>query len=273
MAEGSCRMNNAGLYVRFNAMQAKDADEAMEEFSSYFKWGKAEKILDVGSGPGDVTSTILRSYVPDDASLIGSDISREMVDYATAKFKSDRIMFRILDIENVPWETEMENSYHKIFSFYCFHWIQNQKLAVENMSKLLKPDGQQFLVFLAKSPIFDLYKNLKINPTWAPFMQDIDNYISKYHNSLDPAEEFKQLLINNGFSDVKAINRWKSYYFDSVEQLITSIIAVNPFIKRIPEDLLPSYREDIDKFIHQTTTQKDGRIQINYCLIVAYAVK
>ncbi|KAF6208554.1 hypothetical protein GE061_017012 [Apolygus lucorum] len=271
--QGSTGMNDAGLYVRFNGMQAKGAEESMEEFSSYFKWGKAEKILDVGCGPGDVTSNILRSYIPDDAKLIGGDISREMVEYATSNFKSDQIMYRILDIENVSWETELEKSYHKIFSFYCFHWIQNQKLAVKNLFRLLKPDGQLFLVFLSKSAVFELYKHLKKNPNWAPYMQDVDNYISIYHNSLDPAEEFKQLLVNHGFTDVKVINQWKSYHFDSLDQLTEAILAVNPFIKRIPEDLLPAYKDDIEKFARQNITQKDGRVETKYRLIVACAAK
>lgn len=46
-------------YVRENAMQRNNAEEVTNKFISKMTWRPKETILDIGCGPGDVTSDIL----------------------------------------------------------------------------------------------------------------------------------------------------------------------------------------------------------------------
>lgn len=137
-------MNNAKLYNKSNALQKRDAQDIMSEFAHVFEAvsGDADRtLLDVGCGAGDVLAEII---VPKLSSkfvkVIGGDISAEMIKYASEKYRSKFLRFLKVDIESdfLPTKSQkitqanngqqlQPESFSFITSFYCLHWIQNQR--------------------------------------------------------------------------------------------------------------------------------------------------
>lgn len=120
-------------YEQTNHVQRYDAQQIMKEFLRIFRWrldGK-DSLLDVGTGSGDVLMDILRPSLPRNfRKIVGSDFSAEMIEHCNAvhKFRHvDKVDFKILDIETERLPKEFINEYDHVTSFYCLHWIKNQR--------------------------------------------------------------------------------------------------------------------------------------------------
>lgn len=137
-------MNNAKLYNKSNPLQKRDAEEIMKEFSHIFEEkldGSRFTLLDVGCGSGDVlVETILPKLQTELVDIVGVDISKEMIKYASEKYRSKYLRFLKFDIESDflssktlkrtvphPMGQLKPESFNFITSFFCLHWIQNQR--------------------------------------------------------------------------------------------------------------------------------------------------
>ncbi|KAB0803012.1 hypothetical protein PPYR_05198 [Photinus pyralis] len=99
--------------------------------------------LDVGCGPGDLTSAVFQFVEQDINEMIGIDISPVMVDWANKAYGGDRIYFSKVDVQTIP--KNFENRFDCIFSFWTLHWIADQRTLYYNISKMLK-QRRSFLV-------------------------------------------------------------------------------------------------------------------------------
>ena len=91
-----------------------------------------EKILDVGCGTGDLTWQISQAG----AEVKGIDSSGEMIVKAKAKYT--QLCFECVDITRL----EQKEAYDAVFSNAVFHWIKDQKLALERVFACLRGGGR-----------------------------------------------------------------------------------------------------------------------------------
>ena len=197
-------MNNAALYKRSNTLQRRDAKQVLDEYAHLMQWrpDETDSLLDIGCGSGDVTIDYILPILPKKFSrLVGCDLSEQMVHHARDTFQSGKISFEQIDISsaNLIKRAHLDTFDH-ITSFYCLHWVENQKQAVYNISNLLKKNGDCLLAFLAKNPIFDIYKELAKSNKWSEYMYDVNRFISPYQYSKNAADEFGKLLYGAGFT-------------------------------------------------------------------------
>lgn len=122
-------MNNANLYIKSNAHQKQDAKAITEEFVNYFNWrfDGSYALLDIGCGPGDVLYDLVLPKIPINTKVIGVDISKDMIKYANENYGNENLSFYKMDIEDTNVSPLQANSFNLITSFYCLHWIQNQR--------------------------------------------------------------------------------------------------------------------------------------------------
>lgn len=217
-------MHKAALYQRSNGLQRRDAKQAIEEFSHVFQWRSdgGDSLLDIGCGSGDVMIDFILPILPGNFKrLVGVDLSKEMIDFARKQYPNSRISFDTFDLALDLEKQMLRNTepFDHITSFYCLHWIQNQEKAIQNMYKLLKADGDMFLVFLAQNPVFDIYKEMSTNKKWSKYMNDVDRFISPYHYTKKPADELGRLLYSNGFTEYSVEVREKFFVFEGVDLL------------------------------------------------------
>ncbi|KAL1122095.1 hypothetical protein AAG570_003501 [Ranatra chinensis] len=106
----------------------RDAVEIVEAFKGQLAWTSEERVLDIGCGPGTVTAQVILPILPPDATIIGSDISESMIKFANDEYGGARLKFKQMDIVSKDiWDKWNEETFNKIFSFYCLHWIQDQQ--------------------------------------------------------------------------------------------------------------------------------------------------
>lgn len=216
-------MNRAALYQRSNGLQRRDAKLVIDNYAQCLQWRPDgnDSLLDIGCGSGDVLIDFILPTLPRDFSrLVGVDLSEQMIRHAREQYGHPKISFNRLDIsgEIDKYLCNLELFDH-ITSFYCLHWVQNQKKAVQNIYKLLQPDGDCLLAFLASNPIFEIYNRMSQNPKWASYMTDVNAFISPYQYSKAPAEEFGSLLYASGFTEYSVELREQVFIFDGVDTL------------------------------------------------------
>lgn len=123
-------MNQAFLYSKYNGLQKNDATFVLKNYFHLVQWKKDgdDAILDIGCGAGDVTNDLLLPFLPKNfGKLIGADLSEDMVEFARTRYKTSKISFEQMNIEAEDIPVDFEEAFDHVFSFYCLHWIQDQR--------------------------------------------------------------------------------------------------------------------------------------------------
>lgn len=217
-------MNKPDLYRQAKKSSMIDAQQALEDFENVFKWrtDSGDSVLDAGCGPGDITRNTLLPFLPENFKrLVGVDISDKMINFARTTHIHPKLSFEQFNLEQVLEKQSLHKMepFNHIFSFYVLMYIHKQKTCIENFYKLLKNEGDMLLSFLAQHPHYDVYKEQSQDPKWAPYMKDVDLHLSPYHFSKNPGEEFRNLLIECGFTvcDVKVHDKKIVHTLDTMQ--------------------------------------------------------
>jgi len=83
-----------------------------------------------------------------------------MIEYAIKNYENSNLNFSVLDINNDKKCTIYSNNFTKIFSFFCFHWINKKSDALVNMYSMLKNSGEVLLHILIINPVYEMYTHL-----------------------------------------------------------------------------------------------------------------
>jgi len=269
-------MENAALYATSNQLQRRDAAVVLAAHLPAMTWSDEERLLDIGCGSGDVTSSLLVPTIPvAPARVVGVDLSKEMVDYANDAYSTEWMSFQQMDIARISRPRDLfPQGFHKIFSLYCLHWVKDLPAAVRNIHQLLVHQGEALLLFLASNPIFQMYRQMASSCKWAPYMLDVEDFVPVYQDTTDPATQFKSVLGKAGFATRKCEAAEFSFTFQNQNQLLSALRAVNPFLTRIPQE---RHREFLMDCFHTLarieTPLSEGKMEARYRLMVAHVRK
>lgn len=111
-----------------------------------------EKVLDVGCGQGLFLARLTRSYK---AKGVGIDISNKSVEFARKNYARKNLSYQIADATKIPFG---DNSFNVVISFDTLEHIEDQKGAVKEIVRVLKPGG--------KLLIYTMNKNDKLTLDW-----------------------------------------------------------------------------------------------------------
>ncbi|XP_046475021.1 juvenile hormone acid O-methyltransferase-like [Neodiprion pinetum] len=238
-------MYKPALYTAANGLQRSDAHDITEEYAKEIGH-MSGRCLDIGSGPGDVVNDFILPKLHPKATVLCSDISESMLNFGKSKYRDNkRLSFIKLDIESSDLPKDLIEHFDHVVSYNCLHWCQNMRKAFENIFTLLRPGGSTLLVFLANNPGFKAYETLAAMPRYQPYMKDVDRYIPLFQHTEQRRETLKSLVQDEGFEVLHYSRRERSYIFDTPETLTKFMLAVNPFIERMPVDLRSEYVKDL----------------------------
>ncbi|XP_046611452.1 juvenile hormone acid O-methyltransferase-like isoform X2 [Neodiprion virginianus] len=168
-------MFKPALYSKINNEARRDTRDFIEEYSNEIGQ-MSGRCLDIGSGPCDVVTDFLLPKLNPKSTVVCSDISKPMLDYAKEKYgANDRLSFLQLDIESPTLAEDLVEQFDHVTSFYCLHWCEDMRQAFENIFELLRPGGSGFLTFVSDFSCMDAYKVLAAIPRYQRYMTLIAN--------------------------------------------------------------------------------------------------
>lgn len=169
----------------------------------------AGSVLDIATGTGDIALEIARQ-TPQDITIVGADISREMVEIGRQKVAaspySGRITFEIAPCEALPFRDSQFDSV--TIAFGIRNVIDRQK-GLSEMFRILKPGGRAVILefSMPSSPLFEkLYRFyfLTILPKIGGLFskQSAYQYLPDSVLEFPSREEFKTMMSQAGFSNI-----------------------------------------------------------------------
>ena len=179
------------------------------ELIDFLNIQKKDKIIDVGSGTGDLINLILKKNLNN--ILHSVDLNAEMIKYSKKKFKNKNIKFTKANAEKLPFPN---NSFDKYIISFCLRNVTNMNNVLTESLRILKP-GAAFYCLEFSTPesnlvnkIYGNYKK-KIIP-WIGHKIAKNRGAYKYLEesiSLFPNQnELLSKLIKIGFVESKYIN-------------------------------------------------------------------
>ncbi|XP_014103132.2 juvenile hormone acid O-methyltransferase [Bactrocera oleae] len=277
-------MNLASLYHRASAVQRRDSKQIFQEYIKVMKWRAdgLDTIIDIGSGSGNVLMDYIYPLLPPTfKTILSTDISARMVEFARQNYGYiKRAQFEVLDIVCAELPPQLCNRFDHVTSFYCLHWVQDQKRALQNIRQLLRVSGGDcLLVFLANNPIYDVYLELAKTQKWRDYMRDVQQFISPLHSSSDPGAQFSKLLEETGFVDYTVDIRNEIYVYDGTQNVKDNVKAICPFLERMSPAMQEDFLDDIVQCVADMNLReadintKDFKFIAPYKLVVVYARK
>ena len=125
---------------------------------------KGQMVLDIGTGTG----VLPRNMISFGAKWIGTDISKNQIQYAEKLSKGLDISYFVSSAENLDFENE---SFDVVTACQCFMYL-DKSVILPKIHKFLKQDGHFLILFMAwlpyESEIAKASEDLvwKYNPSW-----------------------------------------------------------------------------------------------------------
>lgn len=157
-------------------------------------------VLDIATGGGHVS----RALAPYAATVISSDLTEDMLANTARYLKPDfpNILYVIADAEALPF---LAGTFDAAVCRIAPHHFPHPGKFIAEVSRVLKPGGK-----------FVLIDNIAPeNPALAQFMNTTEKLRDESHVRCLPKSEWRELLRKNGLSEVKALDRKKTFQFPS----------------------------------------------------------
>jgi len=120
-------MNDPKLYAdTCHDYTARAVTKVLSKYINSMSWKTGDRVLDLGCGPGRMTTQVLMPRLPEDFGLlVGADKSANMIQYASETYTHPKLRFTQFDLAKDIGNTSQlrPSDYDKIFSFFCLHWI------------------------------------------------------------------------------------------------------------------------------------------------------
>jgi ubiquinone/menaquinone biosynthesis methyltransferases len=168
-----------------------------------------DKIIDVGSGSGDLVIEIQKKY--SNAKIDIVDLNKEMLKEGKKRIKKGNINFYHQNAENLNFA---DNIYDKYLISFCLRNITDINKSFKEALRVLKPGGQYYCLEFSQpssfliSNIYSYYKSNLI-PTFGKIFsnnREAYNYLNESIDMFPSQDDLKKRMISAGFKSVNFIN-------------------------------------------------------------------
>lgn len=253
---------NPNLYLKFEKERTLPARQLLMSINKI----QANRILDIGCGPGNSTR-ILKENWPN-ADLIGIDSSSSMIENAK---KSD------LDVEWIIEDFNNDLAYlgnfDVIFSNAVLQWVPDHNQVIKKSFGMLKTDG----VFAAQIPYIlnmDIKKvtdEVAQSDKWKRYIKDLWNFY------MFTPDYYYNILCK--YTDKMSL--WESTYYhvmDNHEEIVEwyKATGMRPYFKELPDEkLVEEFTSDVLKIIkNKYVKQSNGKVLFPFrrVFVIAYKI-
>ena len=171
-----------------------------------------EAVLDVGCGTGRVTVECAKK-IPQ-GSITGIDISEDMIAFAKEEYKAyTNVVFQACDIADVSFE----ELFDFVYSTYCLQWVAEQKKAIENIARSLKPGGNACLLIGVPNRTVEIWDQSCV--AIAKKYSEFSSLAQPEHNLKEP-EKWITWCADAGLTITKRVIETKKTIFNTIDDFI-----------------------------------------------------
>ena len=168
-----------------------------------------DKIIDVGSGSGDLVLEIQKRYLDTKIDIV--DLNKEMLKEGKKRIKKGNVNFYQQNAESLSFAN---NSYDKYLISFCLRNITDIDQSFKEAFRILKPGGQYYCLEFSRpssfviSKIYSYYKSNLIPSFGKIFSNNRDayNYLNESIDVFPNQEDLKKRMGSAGFNSVKFTN-------------------------------------------------------------------
>jgi len=165
-----------------------------------------DKIIDVGSGSGDLVLEIQKRYLNAKIDIV--DLNKEMLKEGKKRIKKGNVSFYKQNAESLIFPN---NRYDKYLISFCLRNITDIDQSFREAFRILKPGGQYFCLEFSRpssfliSKIYSYYKSNLIPSFGKIFSNNRDayNYLNESIDMFPNQEDLKKKMESAGFNLVK----------------------------------------------------------------------
>jgi len=173
------------------------------------KEGKAEKVLDIATGTGDLVIMMAKSGIDD---VTGLDISPGMLNIGIQKVKDEGLKAKvdmiIGDSEQLPFD---EGTFDAVTVAFGVRNFENLELGLKEILRVLKPNGSLTVLETSQPtsfPVkqgFQFYSKYVIPTVGKLFSKDKSayDYLPESAAAFPYGEKFNNILLKTGFNSSK----------------------------------------------------------------------
>lgn len=259
------QIQNIEKYHQNSKWQKSTAIELFEHFANAQDFKGTETLIDVCSGDGKITA-FMAEYFPN-GKVIGTDVSKNMVEFATTNYAKGAPN---LSFENISAnQLTFNNQADVVTSFTCMHLIKDQPAVLKGMHQSLHDQGKLLLAF----PVDHGFgKALQKTMSLKKWRRHFSQFSSGWH--FVTAKEYEQLLKEAGFTVKRAEVFTKDETYPSIEAFAESISHWLPHLKVLNPKLQTEFLNDLVT-LYEEQVALDDKGELHYYVknMVVEAVK
>jgi len=168
-----------------------------------------DKIIDVGSGSGDLVLEILKRGLKLKVDMV--DLNKAMLLEGKKRIKNTNVKFFHQNAENLSF---LDNIYDKYLISFCLRNVTDIDQSFKEAFRVLKPGGQYYCLEFSKpnsfilAKIYSYYKS-NIIPTFGKIFsnnRDAYNYLNESIDLFPNQDDLKKRIETAGFKSVNYTN-------------------------------------------------------------------
>jgi trans-aconitate 2-methyltransferase len=253
-------------YSTSSSAQLKWAKELMVKFNLK----GSENILDIGCGDGKITAEISR-YIPKGI-VVGIDSSKDMIDYASAKFQNSgfpNLKFYKMDARSFV----LKEKFDLVFSNATLHWLSDHFSVLKCISGVMKQNGRLIISCGGRGNADDAIKvvNRIMNTgRWRKYFTDF-----KFAYYFYGTEEYPVWLEQAGLSQIRVELVPKDMVHEGKDGLMGWIRTTwLPYTRYVPEKLREEFIEEVaDEYLKEYPLDENGKAHAAMVRLEVEAVK
>lgn len=246
---------NAEDYSKNSCIQSAASEQLLKQY--HFKGD--ENILDIGCGDGKITAK-LALKVPN-GSVLGIDLSKDMISHAKKKFPQSQYPNLLFQAKNAE-KLNDKDRFDIIFSSFALQWIPNHRIFFKKIYDCLKISG----CLIVTVPL-GMSSALEQSITEAVQSEEWAQYFIEFRQTwhFPKSNEFLSNLRINNLACLHQKTVEQTTFFPNRDALENYILPWFPYLEPIPEKLKDDFfKLIIDNYLKNISILSNKKIPFKF---------